>query len=170
VTELDLRAELAALHPSAFAWAARCCRGDRAEGEDVLHHTYAKVLEGTARFEGRSTFRTWLFSVIERTARDQRRRGWMRLALLRRWWSDESAQRGESGAEGDEEPDQVRSLRVALGMLSRRQQGVLHLVFYQGFTIQAAAEVMGMQVGTARTHYERGKDRLRRLLLEAPTR
>jgi RNA polymerase sigma-70 factor (ECF subfamily) len=39
-------------------------------------------------------------------------------------------------------------------------------VFYQNLTIQEAADVLGMTVGTARTHYERGKSRLRDLLGE----
>ena len=35
---------------------------------------YVKVLEGSAKFDGRSSFRTWLFGVVRRTAAEQRRR------------------------------------------------------------------------------------------------
>jgi RNA polymerase sigma-70 factor (ECF subfamily) len=41
---------------------------------------------------------------------------------------------------------------------------VLHLVFYQDLSIAEAADVMDVGLGTARTHYERGKARLRQLL------
>jgi len=41
---------------------------------------------------------------------------------------------------------------------------MMHLVFYQELSVQEAADVLGMPVGTARTHYERGKARLRSLL------
>ena len=43
---------------------------------------------------------------------------------------------------------------------------MLHLVFYQDLTIADAAEILGVSVGSARTHYERGKAQLRRLLGE----
>ena len=41
-----------------------------------------------------------------------------------------------------------------------RLQHILHLVFYQNLSIEAAAKVMGVQLGTARTHYKRGKQQL----------
>lgn len=160
LTEIDLRAELAQGHLESHAWAVRCCRGDAIEAEDVLHRAYMKVLDGEARFSGRSSFKTWLFGVIRRTAREQARQGWLRVLRLERWWRT-TEPNDPVTQEGD---DRVEELRLVLGRLSKRQQEVLHLVFYQDLTIQEAAEVLAMPVGTARTHYERGKERLRQLL------
>src|SRR2546426_1024762 len=76
----DLTATLEELHAAAFGWALSCCGWDRSAAEDVLQATYLKLLDGRARFDGRSTFRTFVFGVIARTAREARRR-----AALRRW-------------------------------------------------------------------------------------
>lgn len=159
-TTFDLRTELARLNADSFAWALRSCGGDRTEGEEVLHVAYMKVLDGTARFEGRSTFKTWLFAVIRRTAQEQRRTRWLRHLRLERWWQRDV--RFESADAATSE--RTVELTNALTTLSTRQQQVLHLVFYQDLTIEEAAEILGMPVGTARTHYARGKDRLRAIL------
>jgi RNA polymerase sigma-70 factor (ECF subfamily) len=159
-----VRDELARIHSDAFAWAMRCCRKDRAEAEDVLHEAYGKVLDGRARFDGKSTFKTWLFGVIRRTASEQERWGWLRLTRLERWWQQSMEQNAGSDTLDGDDAERVGGLREALTRLSTRQQQVLHLVFYQELTIQEAADVLAMPVGTARTHYERGKSRLRQLL------
>ena len=159
----DLESELAQVHGPGFAWAVRCCRGDRNEALDVLHAAYLKVLDGRARFDGRSAFKTWLFGVIRRTALEEGRRRWLRALRLDRF-GREPRPDGPSPDEGLALDERAARIRAALDRLSKRQQEVIHLVFYQSLSIEAAAEVLGLPVGTARTHYARGKARLRALL------
>ena len=152
-------------HADAFAWAVSCCRGDRAEAEDVLQTSYLKVLDGRAVFLGRSSYKTWLFGVIRRTAAEHRRR-----RLLRRLWTArpldtvQIVDRAPGPATLLVRSESTQRLESALSRLPRRQHDLLHLVFYQELTIREAAEVLGVSIGTARTHYERGKARLREQL------
>jgi RNA polymerase sigma-70 factor (ECF subfamily) len=160
-----LEQELDQLHPAAFGWALACCAGDRAAAEDALQASYLKILDGRARFDGRASLRSWVFSVVRYTAAELRRR-----AALRRWLPLAAL-----GATSDGRPDAAtelvredgtRRLTAALATLPRRQREVLHLVFYQDLTIAEAALVAGVSLGTARTHYERGKAALRKVLKE----
>ncbi len=163
---VDLTAKLEELHAAAFGWAMSCCGWDRTAAEDVLQATYLKLLDGRARFDGRSSFRTFVFGVIARTAREARRQ-----AGLRRWLPLASWLLGPEAVDGRPDPatvlvraDETARLVRALGRLSERQRQVLHLVFYEELTIAEAAAVAGVSLGTARTHYERGKAALRKLL------
>lgn len=166
----QLEKDLERFHPESFGWALHCCDRDRHEAEDVLQTAYLKVLSGGARFGGRSSFRTWLFGVIRVTALERRQKLSRRAAALRRHWLERGG--GDSpeevpGPQSDVERSE-RSLRLlaALKKLPERQRDTLHLVFYQGLTIEEAAAVLGVALGTARTHYERGKRSLRALLSE----
>ena len=126
---------------------------------------YLKVLSGEARFDGRSAFKTWLFGVIRRTAAGERRRDWVsREHLARVFGLSSRAPRSSNPEEETIARDNRDVLSRALLHLSDRQRKVLHLVFYQGMSIEEAAKVLGLKLGTARAHYQRGKRRLRRLL------
>jgi RNA polymerase sigma-70 factor (ECF subfamily) len=165
--QADLHGELERLHAGSFGWALCCCDHRREEAEDVLQTAYLKVIEGKAVFGGRSSLRTWFFGVIRRTAMERRRRRWVREQLLEFWVTDQPKARPapdpEEAASGSEEG---RVLLAALSKLPARQQEVLHLVFYQDLTVQEAAVVLKITLGTARTHFERGKVGLRRMLSE----
>lgn len=162
----ELEAELERIHPASFGWALACCRWDRSEAEEVQQETVLKVLDGRARFDGRSSFRTWLFAVIRRTAAERRRRAAVRRVALIRWWRGRPDHPAEDPERDVARAAEQRSLTEALAALPARQRQVLHLVFYQDLAIREAAEVIGVSLGTARTHYERGKHRLRELLNE----
>jgi RNA polymerase sigma-70 factor (ECF subfamily) len=162
VSEVDWRVELERLHTVSFSWALYCCRQRREEAQDVLQEVYLRVLDGRLRFAGRASVKTWLFAVIRHTARDQSRRQWLRAGLVERWFQREPI--GESLSVPEcmlDEADAHEGLRIALARLSPRQQEILHLVFYQDLTLEEAAGSLEISLGSARTHFERGKARLR---------
>ncbi len=157
--EAELREQLERHHELSFGWALSCCARQADEAEDVLQTVYLKILEGRARYDGQSSFKTWLFAVIRLTALDERRRHWLRRLRLRGYKREQPVT-----VEADrtlESSERLQAFRQALAKLPERQREVLHLVFYQELTVEEAASVMGVSLGSARTHYARGKDRLR---------
>ena len=74
----ELRAQLESHHRESYGWALGCCRRNPADADGVLQTAYLKVLQGKARFDGRASFKTWLFAVIRTTAIDRRRRQFFR--------------------------------------------------------------------------------------------
>ena len=161
IARADVEAKLEEHHADCFAWAMACCGRERSEAEDVLQTSYLKVLDGRATFASRSSFRTWLFGVIRRTAAEHRR--WRAFARFRSGLNDRPDPSPDAATAVAHSESSARLL-ATLATLTERQRQLLHLVFYQDLTIGEAAAVLGISIGTARTHYERGKQRLRELL------
>jgi RNA polymerase sigma-70 factor (ECF subfamily) len=169
--DTELRRQLEACHRRSYGWALHCCGRDRSEADDVLQTAYLKVLDGRARFDGRSSFVTWLFGVIRRTALDERRKRIVRFVRHAPLSDDMALGVGGTEAGGGRESSGEGSapramLERSLNGLSRRQREVVLLVFYHERTVEEAAAVLGIGVGSARTHYTRGKERLRELLAQ----
>lgn len=169
----ELEPELVRHHEACFSWALTLCGWRTAEADELLQCAYLKVLEGRARFDGRSSFRTWLFGVVRLTRMEEQRRG-QRFRALRDFFLGPAAAQDEvlsveSPSVTHERSERQRAVRAALMKLSPRQREVLDLVFFHDLTVEQAAEVMGVSLGSARTHYARAKDALRNLLLvDAP--
>lgn len=155
------RSDLVAHHTASYGWALACTAGDRDEAETVLQTSYLRVLDGSARFDGRSAIRTFLFGVIRNVAATRRRRRLFERTLLLRYLSTAPSR---PSATVPETNDDAIAVREALSRLSARQREVLHLVFYEDLTIEEASRVLEIGIGSARTHYERGKRRLREFL------
>lgn len=161
-----LKAEVEAHHEAAYGWALSCSGRDPERAAEVLQMSYVKIASGSARYDGRASFKTWLFAVIRHTAQDAWR-------SERRRDAREALEISQIAAPADPAPgpheralqhERARAVMAALAELPARQREALHLVFYEGMTIEEASHVMDISLGAARTHYARGKERLRALL------
>jgi len=139
-------------HMEAYRWSRQCCRFNDELAKDVLQTVYLKILEDKATFNEKSSFRTWLFAVIRNTSLD---------SLKKRVTHDglENAM-FISANETAEETDYKKFIR----QLSEKQAHVLLLAFYHDMTLDSISTVMEISVGSVRTHYERGKKRLKELI------
>ena len=153
-------ADLKALHEAAFGWARSCVGYDAVEAQEVMQVVYVKIMEGRARFDGRSSLKTWLFSVIRNTAVARLRMRRRRARLLSVWRRSEVVTAPRPLLEVAGASEARRRVLEALDRLPPRQREVVELVFYRDFSVEEAARVMGVSVGAARTHYARAKARL----------
>jgi RNA polymerase sigma-70 factor, ECF subfamily len=164
----EMRTMLERNHEAAYGWALHCSRGDREEAADLLHTVYVQLLEKPEGFQQRSTFKTWLFAVIRKNALKRRGRLWAMRARLR------DLVLGPRQASSQEkrvfDGELRRAIQRLLERISERQREVLRLVFYHDLTVEQAAEVMGVSVGSARTHYQRGKQSLYEAIQESGLR
>ena len=143
-------------HRDAYLWARQCCSFNDDLAKDVLQQVYLKILEGKATLNDEEKAKTWIFSIIRYTAIDH----------LRKTGKFISIEDAEEIAEIEEEID-LTDYKAIISLLPRMQQEVILMVFYHQMTIEQSGEVLQISLGTARTHYERGKKNLKKLILIA---
>jgi RNA polymerase sigma-70 factor (ECF subfamily) len=150
-------------HESLFRFALALGGRDQEEAMEVVQQTYVEVLEGRADPLGAERPKAFLLGVVRRVAASRRRRRsiWGRILRLEPILTQAKPPDPESSAATSERRDLVRQ---ALAALPPRQLQVAALVFAEDLTLEEAARVMGVSLGSARTHYHRAKQRLARLL------
>jgi len=137
---------------------------DRQVAEDLTQETYLRALPALARFEGRSTVRTWLLSIARRVCADhlraRKRRG---LVLI-----------GEdtdlADLERDTPSDVVGGSVAAQDVLDRldpERREAFVLTQLIGLPYAEAAEVVGCPIGTIRSRVARARADLVEALVAA---
>ena len=152
------RSALEAIHGQVYGWALSRCDFDHATAEDLMQQAYVELLSGSARFDNKSTLKTFVFSVVQNLARSRFRRVSSRLRLVKQY-TQESVTDVVEPASNDEVWRAVRALPA-------RQRDIIELVFCRELTVEQAAAVMGVSTGTGRVHYDRAKKALRSRLMD----
>ena len=150
------RSALEAIHDQVFGWALSRCDYQHAVAEDLVQQTYVELLTGKAKFEERSSLKTFVFSVVQNLSRSRFRRVASRMRLVqevKRNMPDEAV----VAPTITEHPN----LWATVQQLPQRQRDVIELVFCRDMTIEEASHVMGVTTGTGRVHYDRAKKALR---------
>ena len=157
----------------------------RAVAEDVVQETWLGVVRGLERFEGRSSFRTWLFRILVNRAKTRgvRERRTVPFAALagaeadgdepavdpsrfategfwgtppRRW--DEDPEAALDGAEA------LRVAREAIEKLPEMQRRVITLRDLEGFPSDEVRNVLGITETNQRVLLHRARARVRQAL------
>src|SRR5262245_65278881 len=113
------RRALASLHRTAHAWAMSLSRYDRAIADDVMQQSYLAIVDGSARFDGASSLKTWLFGVVRNMARRNGRVRRLQLMLLEQF----GAQPREFAVSLAPESD-TGKIATAIAALPHRQREV----------------------------------------------
>jgi len=147
------------LHEEAYIWAKQCVAGNADNAAEILQIVYLKILEGKAQFGGKSSLKTWLFSIIRYTSLDY---------LKSQKVSLESTIVDIATVDIAIDSEQVTCLdyKHLLDQLSDKQNQVLLLVFYHDMTLEEVAKTLSISIGTTRQHYARGKKRMKELIIK----
>ncbi|MFE9959674.1 sigma-70 family RNA polymerase sigma factor [Micromonospora sp. NPDC005299] len=128
-----------------------------AEADDLTQETFLRALRGLPGFAGRSTARTWVFTIARRVAVDHVRAATARprVAALPDWQA--AAEAAGAVTPGGDDAVTLRGLIAGLAP-ERREAFVATQVV--GLSYAEAAEVCGCPVGTIRSRVARAREDL----------
>mgnify|MGYP000921063344 FL=1 len=148
------------MHQSAVRAFLRRVTGNYADADDLAQEAFARTWEVLHRFDGTSSLRTFIcgvaFQYWRRARRSQSRREARETA-----YADLSETHTE---ESPERAGQRLALRKAMEELPEDQRAALALCLGQEFTHAEASEILGLPLGTVKSHVTRGRARLQSAL------
>jgi RNA polymerase sigma-70 factor (ECF subfamily) len=152
--EEELLRELYRVHADALLrFVMRLTAGDRQRAEDIVQETLLQAWRNVDRFDPRavSALRPWLFTVARRITIDEHRKVTSRAPEtygqdLNELWLAKLAQ-------GDETERVLANVVVvdALRSLSPAHQEILVETYLRDRTVNEAAELLGLPIGTAKS-------------------
>ena len=161
------RQALEALHGQLYGWALSRCGYDEVEAWDLMQTAYVEILSGRARFDNKSTLKTFVFGIVQNLARNRLRQVAIRLRLIRTYTNPGGGHEDCAAQADHRERDLIWK---AVESLPQRQRDITELVFCREMTVEEASQVMGITVGTGRVHYDRAKKALAGALAELKQR
>jgi len=158
---------------------------DRAVAEEAVQETWLAVLTGLSTFEGRSSFRTWLFQILVNKARTRVKREGRTVpfsALAEREAADgrpvdadrfdhSGAWREPPSSWTEEDPERLAigsetraAVEAAIRELPEAQRAVITLRDVEGLETEEICNVLGVTVTNQRVLLHRARARVRRAL------
>ena len=143
-----------------YAYALRLT-DDPATAEDVTQNTLVTAWRTARTFRGEGRLIAWLLGIVHHTA--------MKALRGSTRYLDEVAEETVSEDQpSPEEQAQVRDerrwVRQGLQSLSSEHRAVLELVFYQGLSLNEAADVLKCPIGTVKSRLSYARNHLRGVL------
>jgi RNA polymerase sigma-70 factor (ECF subfamily) len=145
--------------------------GPAAEVEDLAQEVFLKTYTKLKSFQGRASFRTWLYRVTLNVCIDHARKKKVRRMLslegLSEWAKARLSLRGTASAspQAEAEAGELRGhIQNALAQLPEEFRQPLILRDVEGLEYGEIAAITGTQLGTVKSRIFRGRQRLRELL------
>lgn len=135
----------------------RLTAGDRAFADDLAQDTFMRAYDKLATYRGPGSFGPWLSRIATTLfLQSKRREGTARTALAELALHDLSTTR---------QPDTgTLDLDKALALLNPDERTIIVLCFGEGMSHSEAAEATGFPLGTVKSHANRGRDKMKRIL------
>ncbi len=146
-------------HQQAVRAFLRRLSGDHAEADDLAQDSFVTAWARLRTFQHSRDFRLWLYGIAYRKFL-----GGQRAARRRQVREQLAAVAATPGAASEPDPERRLDLRKALAALPADQRAAVALCLAAGVSHGDAAELLGLPLGTVKSHVQRGRTALLAIL------
>lgn len=155
--------ELVQRHQTAVRGLLRRLTGDVARADDLAQDAFIRAFERIGDFSGAGSFRAWLCRIAYREFLQSERRRRL-IGRVTELFGREKEAALPPPEQARDLPDMGLAVRAALARLAPKERDALVLCDACGFSHTEAAEIMGLPLGTVKSHVRRGREKVRSIL------
>ncbi len=137
--------------------------GDPETAADLTQSTFSKAWTARARFEGRSSLRTWLISIARNELLGHLRRSGRSVEIAERLDLRALPDPAPTVEERFDRRRDAERIRAAVETLPVPLREIVHLHYYSELSIREAARLLSIPTGTAKSRLNRALIRLREI-------
>jgi RNA polymerase sigma-70 factor (ECF subfamily) len=137
-----------AVHRAGLITYAYRLTGDADDAEDVVHAAMVKALQAIRSGTGPANLRAWLYKITHNEAMNSRRRSQIGEQAVRR--------RPAPGPAPATRQDLTGLVQRELRTLDEPYRSTLTLKYLQHLKLEEVAEILGLPLGTVKSHVARG--------------
>jgi RNA polymerase sigma-70 factor (ECF subfamily) len=145
--------------------------GSRDNLDDLAQEVFLRLYKALPAFRGESLLSTYLYRITINVAQNEwKRRKRQRTSMVSisdevSGWEDRLEHPSRNAIEQLEEYELKEAVEEQLQQLSEVERAVLVLYHQEERSYEQIAEVLGMPIGTVRTHLHRGRKKMREGLM-----
>ncbi|GAB3050610.1 RNA polymerase sigma factor [Spirosoma pulveris] len=129
---------------------------DTEKAQDYTHDIFMRTFDRLDRFEGKSTFSTWLYSISFNYCLDQIK-ATKRLPMTN--LEDDATHQLADNEEETPLEDRLALLQQVLGQLSSQEVDLLQMKYQQGLPIHQIARQLGLQESAVKMRLRRSRQK-----------
>jgi RNA polymerase sigma-70 factor (ECF subfamily) len=133
---------------------------EQSQAEDIVQESFIKAYQKIHLFEGRSSFKSWLFQIAVNTAKNKLRSNPQEMLNI-----EEVSLGVDPGAENQMVQTDVRNIiRLEVEKLPDRQKLALKLRIFEDLSFKEIADIMACPYDTAKANYRHALIKLKQSL------
>ncbi len=131
--------------------------------EDIFQEVFIKVNSNLHNFQGNSSIKTWIIRIAINTCKDYLKSAYSRRIVPMEEFMEDSITAEDSYAD-IERQETIQSVKDAVMELPEHYKDVIMCVYFQEMSMDQAAQMLDLPVGTIKSRLARAKEKLKEIM------